>query len=131
MIRAISAMASIGILLSACGGGSDTTSSGRDVPNNIKISNVSVRDGNDRRIVMQNESGGVVIGIFYRPSGLRSWGEDIFRLGWLQDGNSVVVNMENGSGVCTYDFLVQRHPAGEIIYYDQNVCEDRANLTIR
>ena len=101
------------------------------MPDRIAISQLRAADGINRVVDMENETGGNIIGVLVRPSGQRTWSPDIFRLDWLQDGDSVEINMDDGSGLCTYDFLVQRHPAGEVIYYEQNVCNPGQPMIIR
>lgn len=117
------------LLLSACGG-SDAAID-RDVPDRIATHPIDSPDGLDRTILVENASGGNVIGFFVRASGTRLWSRDVFDLDWLQDGARVEIDVDNGTGICAYDFLVQRHPAGEVIYYAQDVCRMQQPLVIQ
>jgi hypothetical protein len=129
MFRPLVVLALSALTLSACGGGD--ASLDRDVPNNIAISQIKAPDGMNRVVRMENASGGNIIGVMVRPTGQVTWSPDIFRLDWLQDESHVNINMDDGSGLCTYDFLVQRHPAGEVIFYEQNVCNVSVPLVVR
>ena len=102
----------------------------REVPDRINAFDQRSADRQDRVITVVNATGGNIIGFFARPAGETSWGNDVFGLDWLQDAQSVEIRVDNGTGICAYDFLVQRYPAGEVIYSAQDVCNMRQDLVI-
>ena len=68
----------------------------------------------DRRVRINN---------YTSNKGSRSWEEDILGRNILPAGQSVVINIDDGSGYCKFDFLAVFEDGEELVKYDNNVCE--------
>jgi hypothetical protein len=63
-------------------------------------------------------------------SGTTDWEEDILGSDVLASGSSVVINIDDGSGYCKFDFLAVFDDGDELVSADNNVCElDEFNFT--
>ena len=77
----------------------------------------------DRRVLIVNKTS-TTINEFYASSvGVNSWQEDIFGNGVLEPGNSVRVNVDDGTGYCKYDFRAVFEDGTESVRRRVNVCE--------
>ncbi|MBE0579456.1 hypothetical protein [Devosia sp.] len=71
-----------------------------------------------------DQSAPIVLGSRYASNtGSRSWEEDILGRDILPSGSSVVINIDDGSGYCKYDFLAVFEDGDEVVSNDNNVCE--------
>jgi hypothetical protein len=77
----------------------------------------------DRRVQINNNSSYDIIEFYASNKGSRSWEEDILGRDILPAGSSVVINIDDGSGYCKYDFLAVFEDGDELVKYDNNVCE--------
>ena len=77
----------------------------------------------DRRVRINNNSSYDIIEFYASNSGTSSWEEDILGRDILPSGSSVVINIDDGSGYCKYDFLAVFEDGEELVKYDNNVCE--------
>jgi hypothetical protein len=77
----------------------------------------------DRRVRINNKSSYDIIEFYASNTGSRSWEEDILGRDILPSGSSVVINIDDGSGYCKYDFLAVFEDGDEVISNDNNVCE--------
>jgi hypothetical protein len=77
----------------------------------------------DRRVRINNRSSYDIIEFYASNTGSRSWEEDILGRNILPAGNSVVINIDDGSGYCKYDFLAVFEDGDEVVSADNNVCE--------
>lgn len=77
----------------------------------------------DRRVRINNKSSYDIIEFYASNTGSRSWEEDILGREILPSGSSVVINIDDGSGYCKYDFLAVFEDGDEVISNDNNVCE--------
>lgn len=77
----------------------------------------------DRRVRINNKSSYDIIEFYASNTGSRSWEEDILGRNILPSGNSVVINIDDGSGYCKYDFKAVFEDGGEVVSSDNNVCE--------
>lgn len=77
----------------------------------------------DRRVQINNRSSYDIIEFYASNTGSRSWEEDILGRSILPAGNSVMINIDDGSGYCKYDFLAVFEDGDEVISSDNNVCE--------
>ena len=64
-----------------------------------------------------------IIEFYASNTGSRSWEEDILGRDILPSGTSVVINIDDGSGYCKYDFLAVFEDGDEVVSADNNVCE--------
>jgi len=77
----------------------------------------------DRRVTIVNAAT-VTMTYFYASNVDRTtWEEDIFGNSVLPAGYSVVVNVDDGSGYCMFDFRAVFADGSEAIQYGVNVCE--------
>ena len=77
----------------------------------------------DRRVRINNYTSYDIIEFYASNKGSRSWEEDILGRSILPAGQSVVINIDDGSGYCKYDFLAVFEDGEELVKYDNNVCE--------
>ncbi|WP_404405738.1 hypothetical protein [Pelagibacterium halotolerans] len=77
----------------------------------------------DRRVTIENFTS-VTMTYFYASNVDRAtWEEDILGNSVLPSGNSVVINIDDGSGYCLYDFRAIFADGSEAIRSGVNVCE--------
>lgn len=77
----------------------------------------------DRRVRINNKSSYDIIEFYASNTGSRSWEEDILGRGILPSGDSIVINIDDGSGYCKYDFKAVFEDGDEVVSPDNNVCE--------
>jgi hypothetical protein len=77
----------------------------------------------DRRVRINNKSSYDIIEFYASNTGSRSWEEDILGRDILPSGSSVVINIDDGSGYCKYDFMAVFEDGDEVVSNDNNVCE--------
>lgn len=77
----------------------------------------------DRRVRINNKSSYDIVEFYASNTGSRSWEEDILGRNILPSGNSVVINIDDGTGYCKYDFLAVFEDGDEVISSNNNVCE--------
>lgn len=77
----------------------------------------------DRRVRINNKSSYDIIEFYASNTGSRSWEEDILGRDILPSGSSVVINIDDGSGYCKYDFLAVFEDGDEVVSNYNNVCE--------
>lgn len=77
----------------------------------------------DRRVRINNVSSYDIIEFYASNTGSKSWEEDILGKNILPAGNSVVINIDDGSGYCKYDFLAVFSDGTKAQSTDNNVCE--------
>ena len=87
-------------------------------------------DSQNRRVLVANLSGDIVVSFYASNVGRNSWEEDMLRARVLAPGDSVVFNIDDGSGYCMYDFKVVYLSGIVDILPSRNVCE-LARLVIR
>lgn len=77
----------------------------------------------DRRVQINNTSSYDIVEFYASNTGTGTWEEDILGADILPAGGSVMVNVDDGSGYCKYDFLAVFDDGDEVISADNNVCE--------
>lgn len=77
----------------------------------------------DRRVRINNYTSYDIVEFYASNKGSRSWEEDILGRSILPAGQSVVINIDDGSGYCKYDFLAVFEDGEELVKYNNNVCE--------
>ena len=77
----------------------------------------------DRRVRINNYTSYDIVEFYASNKGSRSWEEDILGRSILPAGHSVVINIDDGSGYCKYDFLAVFEDGEELVKYGNNVCE--------
>ena len=77
----------------------------------------------DRKVTIVNNSG-FTISYFYGSNvGTTFWEEDLLASDVLSNGASVVVNFDDTTGYCRFDFRAIFDDGTEIVKKDVNVCE--------
>lgn len=77
----------------------------------------------DRRVRINNNSSYDIVEFYASNKGSRSWEEDILGRNILRAGGTIVINIDDGSGYCKYDFLAVFEDGDELVKYNNNVCE--------
>jgi hypothetical protein len=77
----------------------------------------------DRRVQINNQSSYDIVQFYASNTGSKSWEEDILGKSVLPAGTSVMINIDDGSGFCKYDFLAVFEDGDEVTSTDNNVCE--------
>lgn len=77
----------------------------------------------DRRVNIINATSYDIIEFYASSVGVRDWEEDILGPDILEAGESVVINIDDGTGYCKYDFLAVFDDGEEVIKGNVNVCE--------
>ena len=80
-------------------------------------------DGNDRRVRIINATGVTMTHFYASNSGEEDWQEDILGQDVLRSGASVVINIDDGTGACLYDFKARFSDGDELERYRINVCQ--------
>jgi hypothetical protein len=77
----------------------------------------------DRRVQINNQSSYDIVEFYASNTGTKSWEEDILGSSILPAGNSVMINIDDGSGYCKYDFLAVFSDGEQATSTNNNVCE--------
>ena len=77
----------------------------------------------DRRVRIINASNVTVNSFFASNASRRSWEEDILGSSVLAPGQSVMVNINDGSGACMFDFRAVLANGRKVESYGMNVCQ--------
>ena len=80
-------------------------------------------DGQDRRVLIINETGVTMTHFYASNSGQNNWEEDILGRDVLPSGSSVRINIDDGSGACVYDFRARFSDGDVLNRFRINVCE--------
>jgi uncharacterized protein (DUF2147 family) len=77
----------------------------------------------DRRVTVINNTGYTIVNFFGSNTGTSSWEEDILGNDVLPSGSSVVINFDDGTGYCMFDFLAIFDDGEQLIREGVNICE--------
>lgn len=77
----------------------------------------------DRRVRINNNTSYDIVRFYASNTGTNSWEEDILGDDILPSGYSVVINIDDGSGYCKYDFLAIFDDGDQVQASNKNVCE--------
>jgi hypothetical protein len=77
----------------------------------------------NRIVEIINETGATMTEFYASIGASNSWEEDILGDEALEDGESVDVNIDDGSGKCVYDFKAIFANGGEAVKQGVNVCQ--------
>ncbi|MEH6772994.1 MAG: hypothetical protein V7668_03640 [Cereibacter changlensis] len=77
----------------------------------------------DRRVQIVNETGFTMVEFYGSNKGSQSWEEDILGQDVLEDGQSVMINFNDDSGYCQFDFRAVFDDGDEVVEAGVNVCE--------
>lgn len=77
----------------------------------------------DRHVEIVNKTGRVMTHFYASNSGRDSWEEDILGRSTLDDNDSVVVDINDGTGACKFDFKAVFQGGSTSVRENINVCE--------
>lgn len=77
----------------------------------------------DRRVTIINETGHTIVHFYASNVERGSWEEDILGQQVLKPGQSVRVNVDDGSGHCKFDFRADFEDGDKLVRNGINVCE--------
>ena len=77
----------------------------------------------DRRVRIINNTGYTMVAFYGSNQGTDSWEEDILGNDVLPSGTSVMINFDDGSGYCIFDFKAVFEDGDELTDFGNNVCE--------
>jgi hypothetical protein len=80
-------------------------------------------EAQDRRVNIINDTGVTLVEFYGSNVDRDTWEEDILGADVLPSGSSVVINFDDGSGQCMFDFRAIFEDGDELIAEDINVCE--------
>ena len=81
------------------------------------------RDGYNRRVRIHNQTGWTMLRFYASDSRKTSWEEDILGSSVLNNGRSVTINIDDGSGACIYDFRAEFTNGQALERMNINVCQ--------
>ncbi|MDP1914477.1 hypothetical protein [Brevundimonas sp.] len=84
---------------------------------------VQSRDGLNRRVRIHNNTGWTMLRFYASDSRVTSWEEDMLGRGTLAAGNSIMMNIDDGSGTCLYDFKAEFTNGQVLTRFNINVCQ--------
>ena len=77
----------------------------------------------DRRVQINNNTSFTIVEFYASNTGTADWQEDILGSEVLAPGTSAMVNIDDGSGYCKFDFLAVFDDGDNVVSADNNVCE--------
>ncbi len=77
----------------------------------------------DRRVKIINNTGYTITRFYGSNQGSQSWKEDILGSEVLYSGYSIVIDFDDGSGYCMFDFKAVFDDGDELVKKGLNVCE--------
>ena len=89
----------------------------------LLLSSVSAASAADRRVDILNKTGMTMTEFYASNTGMNDWEEDILGEDVLENGDSVKVNIDDGSGKCRFDFKAVFKDGQELIRKNINVCQ--------
>jgi len=88
----------------------------------VVVTQVS-RDGYNRRVRIHNQTGWTMLRFYASDSRKSDWEEDILGDSVLNNGRSVTINIDDGSGACVYDFRAEFTNGQVLTRMNINVCQ--------
>lgn len=77
----------------------------------------------DRRVKIINETRHIIVRFYASNVNASDWEEDILGRDVLQPGQSVTVNIDDGSGYCLYDFKAVFDDGDSLVRQRVDVCK--------
>lgn len=90
-----------------------------------KVTTITVqsRDGLNRRVRIHNQTGWTMTHFYASDSRITSWQEDMLGSSVLAANRNVMMNIDDGSGACLYDFKARFSNGQELTRFQINVCQ--------
>ena len=112
------------LLLAAVGSGSSAAAEPAIGADKIAVSApAQSRDGMNRRVRIHNNTGWTMLRFYASDSRVTSWEEDMLGRGTLAAGASIMMNIDDGSGACLYDFKAEFTNGQVLTRFNVNVCQ--------
>ncbi|GAB3730003.1 hypothetical protein GCM10028794_04910 [Silanimonas algicola] len=77
----------------------------------------------DRRVRIINETSHTIVRFYGSNAGTTDWEEDILGDDVLAPGQSVMINFDDGTGYCKFDFKAEFDDGDEVVKHGIDVCE--------
>ena len=77
----------------------------------------------DRRVRIINETSHTITHFYGSNVGTDQWEEDILGKEVLPPGKSVMINFDDGTGYCKFDFKAEFDDGDEVVKHGIDVCE--------
>lgn len=77
----------------------------------------------DRRVEIANKAGVTIVAFHASRANITDWEENILAGQKLKSGSSIVIDIDDGSGGCMFDFKAVFADGDEVVSEDNNVCE--------
>lgn len=77
----------------------------------------------DRTVTVVNKTKSTMSAIYASSVGARTWEEDILGQDMLASGESVEIDMDDGTGACRFDLKAEFSDGTEAIQQNLNVCK--------
>jgi hypothetical protein len=84
---------------------------------------VQSKDGRNRRVRIHNNTGWVMLRFYASNTSRSDWEEDILGDDVLANNASIVMNIDDGTGACLFDFKAEFTNGQELVRNNINVCE--------
>lgn len=84
---------------------------------------VQSRDGRNRRVRIHNNTGWTMLRFYASNTSRSDWEEDILGDDVLANNASIVMNIDDGTGACLFDFKAEFTNGQNLIRNNVNVCE--------
>ena len=89
----------------------------------VSLLSPHVAEAQDRRVQIVNNTGYTIMEFYGSNKGTNSWEEDILGSDVLGSGQSVVIDFDDGTGYCKFDFKAVFSDGDEVVKKNVNVCE--------
>lgn len=77
----------------------------------------------DRRVQIINKTGYTIMEFYGSNTGTNSWEEDIFGPDVLPSGRTMIINFDDGTGYCMFDFKAVFDDGDVLVSENINICE--------
>lgn len=84
---------------------------------------VQSRDGRNRRVRVHNTTGWTMLRFYASNTSRSDWEEDILGDDVLANNASIVMNIDDGTGACMFDFKAEFTNGQSLVRNNVNVCE--------
>ncbi|NYT80541.1 hypothetical protein H0A70_03380 [Alcaligenaceae bacterium] len=76
----------------------------------------------DRRVEIVNKTGVTLVAFHASRASTTDWEENIISGQKLKSGQSIIININDGTGACKFDFLGKFSDGDEVVSEDNDVC---------
>lgn len=90
----------------------------------LGFSSAAIADDEDRRVRILNNTSVAMMEFYASSIASKTWEEDILGQDVLVPGDYVVINIDDGSNACRYDFKAVFLDGDEVTDNDVDVCEE-------